>query len=78
MTARIPATPGLQFGDDWLTAGSPCPEGCQVGWPGQREPELLVTNIDGELSCPTCWECFGIVAAVEAGTVPATAAEGEQ
>jgi hypothetical protein len=26
-----------------------------------RTPELLTVNVDGELSCPTCWECFGIL-----------------
>ena len=43
-----------------LKAGSPCPRGCMIGYPGHEEPELLTANIDGELSCPTCWECFGI------------------
>jgi hypothetical protein len=47
-----------------LQAGSPCPRGCTVGYPGHEDPELLTANIDGELSCPTCWECFGIVAPV--------------
>ena len=43
-----------------LQAGSPCPRGCTVDvW--QREPELLTVNVDGELSCPTCWDYFGIV-----------------
>jgi hypothetical protein len=41
-------------------AGDPCPLGCTVGWPGRRVPELLRVNVDGEVSCPTCWECFGI------------------
>jgi hypothetical protein len=46
---------------DTLRAGSPCPDGCTVGYPGRETPELLRVNVDGELSCPTCWECFGIV-----------------
>ena len=44
-----------------LKAGSPCPRGCMIGYPGHEEPELLTANIDGELSCPTCWDYFGIV-----------------
>jgi hypothetical protein len=44
-----------------LQAGSPCPNGCTTGYPGQEEPELLRMNEDRELSCPTCWEYFGIV-----------------
>ena len=43
-----------------LRPGSPCPRGCTIDvW--QREPELLTANIDGELSCPTCWDYFGII-----------------
>jgi hypothetical protein len=41
--------------------GSPCPDGCMTGWPHDRKPELLTVNEDGEVSCPTCWECFGII-----------------
>ena len=58
-------TPKSPEPDPILRAGSPCPDGCTVGYPGREEPELLKANIDGELSCPTCWECFGIVAAKE-------------
>ena len=42
-------------------AGEPCPNGCTVDFL-RREPERLTANIDGEVSCPTCWECFGIPA----------------
>jgi hypothetical protein len=45
---------------DTLRAGSPCPNGCTLGWPDNDQPELLKANIDGELSCPTCWDYFGI------------------
>lgn len=50
-----------------LQAGSPCPNGCvRDMWRREpREPELLTANIDGELSCPTCWDYFGIVTAGE-------------
>jgi hypothetical protein len=41
------------------SAGDPCPRGCTTGFP-RRVPELLVMNVDREVSCPTCWECFGI------------------
>jgi hypothetical protein len=44
-----------------LAAGDPCPGGCQAGPPGDRAPERLRANADGELSCPTCWERFGVI-----------------
>jgi len=58
-------------------AGDPCPLGCTLGWPRHREPELLTVNEDGEVSCPTCWECFGIDAEA-AAAVAAQLTEGEQ
>lgn len=53
-----------------LTAGSPCPDGCETGWPDDRKPELLRANEDGELSCPTCWAYFGNVSAAYAPHQP--------
>jgi hypothetical protein len=41
------------------SAGDPCPRGCTTD-PRREVPELLVMNVDREVSCPTCWECFGI------------------
>lgn len=49
--------------DRTVTAGDPCPNGCAESerWEPFR-PELLRANADGEISCPACWECFGIEA----------------
>lgn len=54
---------GVKASDDVSVPapGTPCPRGCMLGWPRWKEPELLTVNEDGEVSCPTCWECFGIV-----------------
>lgn len=52
---------GLPVPAEPLEPGSACPAGCTVGWPGDKKPEQLRANEDGELSCPTCWDVFGFV-----------------
>jgi hypothetical protein len=42
-----------------IQAGAPCPRGCTHEWPSKK-PMSLTANVDSELSCPVCWECFGI------------------
>jgi hypothetical protein len=47
-TARVPR-PGTAF-----------PDGCAEG-PRRKTIVTLVMNEDREVSCPSCWDCFGIL-----------------
>ena len=49
--------------------GTPCPDGCTTGVLS-KDPELLRVNEDGEVSCPSCWECFGIIGTAAPVTSP--------
>jgi hypothetical protein len=51
------------MGEELLDVGSPCPAGCTLEWPS-KDPERLHANVDGELSCPDCWNVFGFVPVV--------------